>query len=215
MSRGLKVASCALVMVAGGAANAELIYGVTLQQTLVSWESGNPGSLNSGVPIWGMLSNEVVRGIDIRPATNELVAVGSFGRLYTVNPATGMATFEADLSAALNGSSFGVDFNPTVDRLRVVSDTRQNLRINPDTGATIVDGMLNYVAGDVNFGATPNITAAAYTNNFAGATSTQLFVVDTGLDALVLQNPANSGNLVTIGAIGTTCPTWPGSTSRA
>ena len=55
---------------------------------------------------------------------------------------------------------------------------------------------------DINAGVDPNITAAAYTNSVAGATTTQLFGIDYDLDALVLQNPPNNGTLKTIGSLG-------------
>ncbi|MEK2481574.1 DUF4394 domain-containing protein, partial [Lactobacillus acidophilus] len=75
-----------------------------------------------------------------------LYAVGSSGRIYTINTSSGAATVKATLTAdatdttlpftALSGTEFGVDLNPVADRLRVVSNTGQNLRINVDNGAT-------------------------------------------------------------------------------
>lgn len=190
------VASCAAV------ANAELIYGVTNTQTLVRWDSAAPSTILGGAAISGLMANETVRGIDFRPSNGKLYAVGSFGNIYTLNLTSGAATFVSSLSTTLSGSSFGVDFNPVADRLRVISDADQNLRINVDTGATIVDGPLAYVAGDPNQGRNANAVHAAYTNSFAGATSTTLYVLDTGLDVLAVQNPPNAGGLVTRGLIG-------------
>src|SRR4029079_6264434 len=43
---------------------------------------------------------------------------------------------------------------------------------------------------------------AAYTNTFAGATSTTLYVLDSNLDILAIQNPPNNGTLTTVGALG-------------
>ena len=199
---------------AAGSASAELVYGVTLNQTLVSWQSGAPGSLLSGVAIMGLQPNETVHGIDFRPATGELFALGSFNRLYTINPMSGQATqVGSTFAIPLSGSQFGFDFNPTVDRIRVVSDTRQNLRLNPITGAVVdsdgnsgngiqPDGILAYAAGDGGFGTTPNVIHAAYTNNFAGATTTTLYVIDSGRDMLCVQN-ANAGTLTSVGLLGT------------
>ncbi len=193
-----------IAALASGTASAEAVYGVTLQQTLVTWDSATPGTIASGVPIWGMASNETIHGIDFRPATGELYGLGSFSRLYKINPMTGQAAqVGANFSTALNGSSFGFDFNPTVDRIRMVSDADQNLRGHPDTGAITIDGTLSYVAGDPGFGVNPNIVGAAYTNNFKGATTTTLYVLDAGRDMLCIQNPANSGNLISVGGLGT------------
>jgi hypothetical protein len=142
----------------------------------------------------GLQGGENVLGIDFRPATGELFALGSNSRLYTINKATGAATFVATLSTALTGTEFGVDFNPTVDRIRIVSNTGQNLRVNPANGAAIVDGVLNP--------GTPQVTAAAYTNSFSGSTATTLFDIDTNTDQLFTQNPPNNGTLVLVGGLG-------------
>lgn len=198
------MAGVAVAALASGSAHAEVVYGVTLDQTLVTWNHATPGTLASGVALWGMASNETIKGIDFRPATGELYGLGSFSRLYKIDPATGQAMqVGSPLTTSLNGSSFGFDFNPTVDRIRMVSDADQNLRVNPDTAAVTVDGTLNYVAGDPGFGMNPNIVAAAYSNNVKGATSTTLYVLDAGRDMLCIQNPANSGNLMTVGSLGT------------
>lgn len=197
--------SLAALALAAPSAHAELIYATTLEGTLITFDSGAPQTILRGVSISGMQANEVVRGIDIRPATNELYALGSFSRLYRVDPVTGAATqVGSQFSTPLNGSQFGFDFNPTVDRIRIVSDADQNLRINPITGAIAsVDGSLAYGAGDSGFGLNPNVIASAYTNNFAGALTTTLYGVDSARDALVIQNPPNSGGLVTVGFLGT------------
>lgn len=198
------IAGLGIAALTSGTACAEVVYGVTLQQTLVSWNHATPGTLQSGVPLWGMAANETIQGIDFRPATGELYGLGSFSRLYKINPMTGQAMQQgANFSTPLNGSSFGFDFNPTVDRIRMVSDADQNLRGNPDSAAILVDGTLNYVVGDSGFGMNPNIVGAAYTNNFKGATSTMLYVLDAGRDMLCIQNPANSGNLTSVGLLGT------------
>lgn len=190
--------------IAATSANAELVYGVTLQQTLVTWDSATPGSLLSGVAISGLQSNEVIHGIDLRPNTGEMYALGSMNRLYKINKTTGAATqVGPTFNTPLNGSSFGFDFNPTVDRIRVISDVDQNLRLHPDTGAVAaVDTPIAYRPGDVNFGTNPNAVHAAYTNSFAGALSTTLYVLDTNLDILAIQNPANAGQLMTVGSVG-------------
>lgn len=184
-------------------ANAELAYGVTQNQTLISWNTGNPMNVLSGMAISGLEVNEEVRGIDFRPANNQLYALGSFNNLYTIDTMTGSASLvgSGNFSPGLNGSSFGFDFNPTIDRIRVVSEVDQNLVLNPNDGTSTQVTDLFYASGDANEGVDPNIVASAYTNSFMGATSTQLYGIDTGLDILVTQ--ANSdGTLMTVGSLG-------------
>lgn len=179
------------------------VFGVTENQTLVTWNTATPGSIQSGTAISGLMNNEQIRGIDFRPATGELFALGSFNNLYTINPGTGQAMVVGggSFSPGLNGTSFGFDFNPTIDRIRVVSDANQNLVLNPNDGTSTGVTSLFYGPGDVNEGQTPNVVGSAYTNSFAGATSSQLYGLDTGLDVLVTQ--ANSaGTLQTVGSLG-------------
>ncbi len=171
-------------------------YAVDNSNNLQIFNPVTPGTPISK-PITGLQAGENILGIDMRPATGQLLALGSTSRLYAINMSSGAATSlsAAPFTTPLIGTSFGFDFNPTVDRIRVVSNTGQNLRLNPLTGdIAAVDLPLNP--------GTPNVTAAAYTNNFAGATTTTLFDIDVTTDKLYAQNPPNNGTLVEVGSLG-------------
>lgn len=178
--------------------NLQPVFGITASNMLVNLNAGTPGTINSSRSISGLQSGETIVGTDVRPATGELYALTSAGRLYTINQQTGVATLvsAAALTPALSGTVFSFNFNPTVDRIRVTSNTGQNLRINPTTGAVVgTDTNLAFASGDPNASNTPNLLAVAYTNSFLGAGTTTLY----GIDA--------SGNLVTVGSVnGTTSP---------
>ena len=182
----------------------ELIYGVTTSNTLISFNSAAPGTILSNVAITGLQTGENVLGIDFRPATRQLFALGSTSRVYTINQTTGAATaVNGPFTPTLIGTSFGWDFNPVPDRIRVVSDADQNIRLNPDTGLLAgQDINLAFAAGDPNVGVNPNVVGSAYNNNFAGTTSTTLYDIDSNLDILAIQNPPNNGTLNTVGALG-------------
>lgn len=173
-------------------------------QTLISFDSSAPGTLLSGTVISGLQVNETIKGIDLRPSTNELFALGSSNRLYTINPATGVATQvgAGPFAPVLSGSTFGFDFNPVIDRIRVVSNTRKNYVLNPNDGTITQVTDLFYGAADPNVGVSPNVEFSAYTNSVSPAPAvTQLYGLDTGLDILVTQ--ANSaGTLGTVGPLG-------------
>ena len=148
-------------------------------------------------PAGSMVALTNLVGLDFRPVNGQLYSVrvvGTSGSIYTINASSGAATFIANISIPVNGTSFGVDFNPVPDRIRVVSDANQNLRINPANGVTTNDGALN--PGD------PEVTAAAYQNNFAGTTTTTLYVLDNATDKLLIQSPPNAGTLVQVGSLG-------------
>ncbi len=147
-------------------------------------------------PITNLQASETILGIDMRPETGQLFALGSTSRLYTINTSTGAATaIGVQFATLLNGTSFGFDFNPTVDRIRVISNAGQNLRLNPLTGGiAAVDLALNP--------SSPTVSAGAYTNNFAGATTTVLYDIDHGRDKLYMQVPPNDGLLLEVGTAG-------------
>jgi len=198
------IGTLAVAALAGSAPNAlaEPVFGVTSNQTLISFDSATPGVIETGAAITGLQPNEQILGIDLRPATNQLYALGSFSNLYVIDMSTGGATPIGDgFSPSLNGSSFGFDFNPTIDRIRVVSEANQNLVLNPDDGTATQVTDLFYGPGDANEGVDPNVVGASYTNSFDGAVDTQLYVVDTGLDLLATQ-ANNTGVLGTVGSLG-------------
>ncbi|MFN0132448.1 MAG: DUF4394 domain-containing protein [Phycisphaerales bacterium] len=205
-----RIQSIALLAAAAGmltasTASAELVYGVTAQQRLISFDTSTPGTIISGFAITGLASNEQISGIDLRPNDGFIYGLGSQNNLYRLNPSNGAATLVNPLGTALNGASFGFDFNPTGPvALRIVSNTDKNYRLaNPATSGVVnTDTDLAYVAGDPNFGVNPNITHVAYSNNVPGATSTALFAIDAGLDALVRITTPNAGTLSTIGTLG-------------
>ena len=169
------------------------VVGLTSDGRLIEFKSNKPKNASNIAAIWGLSGDTRLLGIDYRPATGELIGLGDQGGVYAVSDFNAQAVKKSQLNVALAGASFGVDFNPTVDRLRVISDTGQNLRVNVDTGATLVDTALS----------STGVTGAGYTNNDADPnTATTLFDLDSALDQVVVQSPANSGMLAATGKLG-------------
>ena len=150
-------------------------------------------------PITGLPAGVVLKGIDFRPASGDLYALGSDKVVYRVNPWTAIAVaegpaFEAAPSA-LAGDRIGFDFNPTVDKIRVTSDADDNLRLDPDPGSLLAkDTSLTPSGVTVVGSAYTNSSFAAFANRPA---ATMLFALDVGAspDRIWLQNPANAGTL--------------------
>ena len=173
------------------------IVGLTADQRLVHFKECNPGRTKSAGAISGLIGDTALIGIDYRVQNGALYGVGNAGGVYLVDPATAVATLDSQLTVLPTGTSFGVDFNPAADRLRVVSDTGQNLRHDLNTDTTATDTPLAYVPAAV-----ATIAGAAYTNNdLEAATATSLFDLDTSLDQVALQSPANSGQLAATGKL--------------
>ena len=169
------------------------IVGLTDDNRLVEFSSDNPAPRETGT-ISGLGEGDTrLIGIDYRAADSRLYGVGDRGGIYTVEP-SGQATSVGRMTIAPEGTNFGVDFNPAADALRVVSDTGQNLRQPMATTplpATVADTQLTYPAA-----------GAAYTNNDTDPnTATTLYDLDTTLDQIALQSPANSGLLAPTGKL--------------
>ena len=180
------------------------VFAITESGYLIGFDSADPnGAFDIGL-INGLGADETVIGIDFRPSNGLLYGATDGNNLYTLNTSTADATLVGAVSPDFSGSRFGFDFNPVPDRLRIASDADQNLRCNPNCGfpACTVDTALSYAPGDVNAGRNPNIVGSAYTNNFAGATTTALYGIDSTRNALVQQSPPNDGVLTTVGNLG-------------
>src|SRR4051794_18801301 len=156
-------------------------------QHLIAFDSADPSHLTSSLAVSGLAANERLLGIDFRvnavaPAdSGTLYGVGSFGRIYTLNPATGAATFVTAISdsttgsaVTLTGTNFGIDFDPNSGLLRIVSESNQNLRVNV-TAAT------NNTTADANLNGpgAPIVANIAYDRSDTNAgTATTLYGID-------------------------------------
>jgi hypothetical protein len=193
-----------------------LVYGLTADDQLIRFDPAKPNQVSAERSITGLQPGERLVGIDFRPSNvagstpgtiGRLYAVSTASRIYTIDPATGHASFVATLQldavggpvVPLSGTAFGLGFNPVPDRLRLHSDLDQNLRINVDNGVTIVDGPLQYVDGSGN----PTLVATGYTNNDNDpATGTVLYAIDAERDALARFDNPNAGTARLVGPLG-------------
>jgi hypothetical protein len=132
---------------------------------LVRFSSNNP-AFTTTAGIQNIQAGEALVGIDFRPQTGQLFALGvnatiDNATLYLIDPqasssnatafvvgsagmiqfvdASGVATVDLPDPAT---AGYGIDFNPTIDRVRITTSTGLNFRVNPNTGAAI-DGNLN------------------------------------------------------------------------
>lgn len=211
MNKKCLLFSCMLSL-ALGTTKAQTMTALTAAGTLVQiTDAAMPGTIGTPVTLTGVTGGQSIVGIDYRPNTGELYALGynsslSSGnaQLYVLNPVTGAATpVGSSITLSLGSGGIGFDFNPTVDRIRVVGENGANYRLHPVTGAVAAtDGMLAYNATDPNAGKTPAIVACAYTNSYIGSEATTLFNYDKTLNILTSQVPPNNGTQNTIGGSG-------------
>lgn len=182
---------------------------------LIRFSANTPNTIASA-PITGVTLGEALVGIDFRPATGELFALGvnstlNNATLYRIDPqpnvdgnntatAIGIASSIFDASVTFPDPAtvgYGFDFNPTVDRIRVTTSNGLNLRLNP------VNGGFAFKDGDIN-GAVTGASAAAYTNSVetsvlamgAAKKVTTLYVMDEATSKLTIQSPPNDGTQI-------------------
>lgn len=171
--------------------------------SLVGFDTARPGKTHDIGTVKGLDGDKSLVGIDYRVQDGLLYGVGDGGGIYTLDE-DASATKVGQLSVALDGEFFGVDFNPAANALRVISNTGQNLRQPFATAgaATVEDADLTNPAVPPATGTVPalGVTAAGYTNNdLVPATATTLFDLDTMLNRVALQSPANAGTLAPTG----------------
>ena len=214
-----------LALLASPAAQAQTVYGLgTLTMDFLGNLAGsqgittldpNTGVAGATIPVVGVAVGQSLVGMDFRPSNRQLYALGydsvaaapaANAQLYTLNPTTGTtapvgSAVRLELGRRL--ARVGFDFNPVADLIRVVSTNRANYRLNPTTGAIAgTDANLAYASGTP---AVPGIGAVAYTNSFAGASSTTLYAFDelntsapnsaANTALLSIVNPPNNGTL--------------------
>ncbi len=169
-------------------------------QGVARFDSSTPSLFSSPfVAISGTV--EGFLGIDFRPTTQQLFGLGSLGGLYVINPLTGVASLQANLSAFPgNGTFFGIDFNPVADlagaaSLRLVNEADQNFAVNANTGAATAQTAITP--------GTANLTGSAYTNNDINpATGTTLLGLDAVSDTLLSTANPVGGVYTTVGSLG-------------
>lgn len=195
-----------LLSLAANPANAQVVFGLS-GTDLTSVNLASPFTSQTRVAITGVTAGQTLVGLDFRPNTGELFALGydastagANSRLYIINQTTAVATpvGAAAIRLELGGASERIvfDFNPTVDRIRVAGTNDANYRLNPNNGAlAATDTNLAFVAGDANVGQNPFIGAGAYTNSFIGAATTTLFYIDEQRSLLVRSDNPNGGTL--------------------
>ena len=199
--RSLSLAIMTTASMAALSVTAEAATIAALQdgKTIV-WIDTDKMAVSGSAPLAG---GAMLIGFDVRPSDGKLYGVTADGVIVTVDPMSGKWEKKSDLSEKLPaGAMFTVDFNPVADRMRLMSSTGMSLRINIDDGKATVDGSHKYAETDKSKGATPKVTAGAYTNSIAGVKETALYNIDAASGMLVKQAPPNDGILNTVGALG-------------
>jgi Domain of unknown function (DUF4394) len=196
------------------------IVALTIDGGLLRFNEATPGT-STRVDHASPTSGEALVGIDYRPSTGQLFAIGindsaNTGTLYLVDPQTGALTVVGNPSSIsfVNSAGmpvdlppvtvgYGLDFNPTNDIIRVVTPTGLNFRVSPATGAG-VDGDSTAAGINPDFslnGATTVLHAASHTSSFGGAPFTTLYGVNATNHKLYVSSAPQSGTQTELASI--------------
>jgi hypothetical protein len=175
--------------------NAALLYGITSANTLVSFDSSAPGTVNT----IGLVSAPGIVDIDFYPVNGQLYGLNANGDIFRVNTSNAVATLVGSPSTNI-ASVTDFDFNPAVDRLRIFSSGDRNFRMVPDVqnsnpgtpGAVVTDGQFSNLAAE--------LVGSAYSNSFDGveASATSLYSIDTTSDSLILHTGGPTFNTLNV-----------------
>ena len=87
MTALFRILAAVLILASASRAHAFRIYAVDPTNNLVRFDSTTPGTIEASIPITGLQPTEKIQGIDFRPATAQLYALG------TIGPAAGSIVF--------------------------------------------------------------------------------------------------------------------------
>src|SRR5687768_17341390 len=65
------------------------VFALQANNTVIAVDSAAPDAVLATLRVRGLARGETLRGIDFRPADNQLYGLGSTNRLYTINTVSG------------------------------------------------------------------------------------------------------------------------------
>ena len=197
---GHMLLTASALVLAAGTAHATSAIGLAGEKTLVVIDS-NSGMVTGTMEVAGV---DRLLGIDLRPATGQLIGVSAAHEIVEIDPQTGQSTKISRMDTMLplkDGQQVIVDFNPKANKLRFMTGVT-NHRVDIESGKVTVDGSLAFEAQDMHAGETPNIVAAAYSNSYGQPETTAMYDIDATINAVIRQTSPNDGTLAAIGKLG-------------
>ncbi|MBA3301788.1 MAG: DUF4394 domain-containing protein [Thermoleophilaceae bacterium] len=199
MKRRILATLVAALSIGVPAAHAEQLAGVTDDNRLVFFDSGDPRAIDLRPPVAGLQPGELINGFDRRPATNQLYAMTDQNNIYVIDGLANTATLLRTFTPKLAGATFGFDFSAETDRIRVLSDSGQSFRLRATNLASASDGPVRLVGGG-----RPSMSGAAYSGNRVGSKSSRLYAINDQNDRLYRLTTSNKSgtNFESIGRLG-------------
>jgi hypothetical protein len=182
-----------------------ILFGLTTNNVLVTFDSAQSRELLRATPIFGLAQlDEVLTDIDVRTTNGLLYGHSNQGRLYQIDPLAGQALLLGSANP-LPSVNVGFDFDPKADLIRILGNRGENIVREPIFGLFVRRANdLFYAPGDSSEGIAPRVTGAAFFNNVPNPPFRLLYAIDHGQNALVRvgRNTIDEGLLTTIGSLG-------------
>lgn len=198
VARSLLTASA--IVLGTAAAHAGPAIGLAGEKTLVMIDSAK-GKVTGSMEVSGV---DRLLGIDLRPATGQLIGVTDAHEIVEIDPGSGKAMVISKMDVMLpveDGQPVIVDFNPKANKLRFMTGMT-NHRVDIESGKVTVDGSLAFEEKDMHAGEAPNIVAAAYINSYGTPDTTAMYDIDATINAVIQQTSPNDGTLAAVGKLG-------------
>lgn len=173
-----------------------IVYALNDNNTVYRMDVRKPGTIIDSIKLETRDPGEKIIGIDSRPTTGEIFAISNFRTVYSVNTTGYRVTrpvfilHKLGIKTDLN-TTIGFDIDPVRDRMRIVTAKGDNVLLRLEDGQQEGKG-----------GATPDVGAVAYSNNYPGATTTTLFGLDSHADKLVRYENPEAGSITAVGHFG-------------
>ncbi|HUS25054.1 MAG TPA: DUF4394 domain-containing protein [Candidatus Binatia bacterium] len=119
-------------------------------KTLLRFQASNPGALSVVGDVTGLAADELIVAMDVRPSTNDIYALSTASKLYTIDPITAAATLKATVTPAIDAANLilGFDFNPITEKIRVIGGVADRIEgdsvdveVDPTTGVATSLGL--------------------------------------------------------------------------
>lgn len=183
-------------------ASAVTLSGITVSNQLVRFDSSDPSTFLSSVPVTGLVASDGVTSdpfatiVDLayNPNDGSHYGLDSNANFYRL-ASSGVATL---LSSSFSPAGFdaGFDYDPLSGGFVFASDASEHFGIST-TGATVPYPDLVFGAGDVNQPSFPTIFGLAFDPDFGTG-----WFIDSNLDVLAQSIDPALGEIFTVGSLG-------------
>ena len=186
----LTVTMTLTLILTGSASAAEILWGLTANNTLVRFSSSAPGTILATLPITGLPGTERLVVIEVEWPEGRLTGFSNEGKRYEINRTTGAAVRvdPAQNEVPLPGTAFGA------------TDDGSTLLVVSDTGAQVV---ISKVGGSYVKRVPPSSASRIVALAWRNAGEPQRVAIDSATDALYeYRLVLNEPSVVSIGPLG-------------